>query len=298
MPRYLRRTTRCGFVNYLLAMRLNTLMQTTKQDVLVGKLWEPEFKDGKTVVILAGYTRQMREMLQGNPGMQSRFQTTLIFEDWTDRNMIDLILTNAADTKFVGPTPFVFDDDARAELETSLQQLRSRPDFGNGRDAETLLKLTIESRDVRVGADPNQLRTSSDGKLLLMRGDVIDATHQMLASRGGIGDSHQHGHASSNGHGHSDDCFAEKSTQFLQQVFPELQQRFTDSIDLSMACSQMLAAGVTDDSIIRSSNAHDYVSKFLPDGVTVHFLEMFMQLTFRQRPVSVFVNAFSFEMDT
>jgi hypothetical protein len=292
MPRCLSRITRGGFVNHLLAMRHSTLMQTTEQDVLVGKLWEPEFKDGKTVVILAGYTRQMRDMLQGNPGMQSRFQTTLIFEDWTDSNMIDLILTNAADTKFVGPTPFVFDDDARAELETSLQQLRARPDFGNGRDAETLLKLTIESRDVRVGADLNQLRTCSDGRLLLMRGDVIDATSQMLASRGGSGVSYQHDHS------HSDDCVAEKSTRFLQQVFPELQQRFTDSIDLSMACSQMIAAGVTDDSIIRSSNSHDYVSKFLPDGVTVHFLEIFMQLTFRQRPVSVFANALAFKMDT
>jgi hypothetical protein len=263
-------------------------MQTTKQDVLVGKLWEPEFKDGKTVVILAGYTRQMRDMLQGNPGMQSRFQTTLIFEDWTDSNMIDLIQTNAADTKFVGPTPFVFDDDARAELETSLQRLRARPDFGNGRDAETLLKLTIESRDVRVGADPNQLRTSSDGKLLLMRSDVIDATNQMLASRGGICDSHQYGHS------RSDDCFVEKSTHFLQQVFLELQQRFTDSIDLSVACSQMLAAGVTDDSIISSINSHDYVSKFLPDGVTAHFLEIFMQLTLGQRPVSAFGNVLAF----
>lgn len=238
-------------------------------------------------------------MLQGNAGMQSRFQTTLMFEDWTDINMIDLILSNAADTKFVGPTPFVFEDSARAQLEASLQQLRSRPDFGNGRDAETLLKLTIESRDVRVGNDPNQLRTSPDGRLLLMRDDVIEATRQMLSSRGGISDGHFQGSASVNDLSHSSDCFAEHNTRFLQQVFPELQQHFADSVDLSVACSQMLAAGVTDESILRSSNAHDDIARFFPDDdVTVHFLDMFMQLNFRQRPVSACeLNALAFGLD-
>lgn len=223
----------------------------------------------------------MRDMLQGNPGMQSRFSTTLIFDDWTDSNMIDLILANAADKNVVGPTPFVFDDDARAQLETSLQQLRARPDFGNGRDAETILKLTIESRDVRVGSDPNQLRTSCDGRLLLMLDDVVEATRQMLASRGGNSDGHPRGQDAANGHSRSD----EQSTRFLQQVFSELQQRFSDSMDVSAACVQMLAAGVTDASIIRSSNAHDFVSKFLPDGVTVHFIEIFKQCAYRQKTV-------------
>jgi hypothetical protein len=103
----------------------------TLQDTLVGKLWEPEFKDGKTVVILAGYTDQMQQMLSGNPGLQSRFSTTLMFEDWSDKNMTDLIISNAADTKFVGPTPFVFHEEALAELQNSLRQLRACRDFGN-----------------------------------------------------------------------------------------------------------------------------------------------------------------------
>ena len=98
---------------------------------MVGKLWEPEFKDGKTVVILAGYTHQMQHMLSGNPGLQSRFATTLMFEDWNDKNMLDLILSNAADSNIVGPTPFVFHEDAVVELQNSLRQLRACRDFGN-----------------------------------------------------------------------------------------------------------------------------------------------------------------------
>lgn len=107
----------------------------TLQDTLVGKLWEPEFKDGKTVVILAGYTGQMQQMLSGNPGLQSRFATTLMFEDWSDKNMLDLIMFNAADASIVGPTPFTFREDAVAELQNSLLQLRAYRDFGNMRAA-------------------------------------------------------------------------------------------------------------------------------------------------------------------
>jgi hypothetical protein len=70
-------------------------------------------------------------MLSGNPGLQSRFSTTLMFEDWSDKNMIDLIMSNAVDAKFVGPTPFVFHEEAEAELKNSLRQLRSCRDFGN-----------------------------------------------------------------------------------------------------------------------------------------------------------------------
>ncbi len=112
-------------------MALYCVALKTSQDTLVGKLWEPEFKDGKTVVILAGYTKQMQQMLSGNPGLQSRFSTTLMFEDWSDKNMIDLIMSNAADTKFAGPTPFVFNEEAIVELQRSLQQLRACRDFGN-----------------------------------------------------------------------------------------------------------------------------------------------------------------------
>jgi hypothetical protein len=81
-------------------------------------------------------------------------------------------------------------------------------------------------------------------------------------------------------------------------VFSELQQRFSDSMDVSAACVQMLAAGVTDASIIRSSNAHDFVSKFLPDGVTVHFIEIFKQCAYRQKTVCAReCNTLAFEID-
>jgi hypothetical protein len=104
----------------------------TLQDTLVGKLWEPEFNDGKTVVILSGLPTQMQQMLHGNPGLHSRFSTTIVFEDWSDKKFTDVITSNAAaHTDIVGPTPFVFHEEAVAELQNSLRQLRSCRAFGN-----------------------------------------------------------------------------------------------------------------------------------------------------------------------
>jgi hypothetical protein len=100
------------------------------QDTLVGKLWESEFNDGKTVVILSGLLTQMQQMLHVNPGLHARFSTTLVFEDWSDKKFTDVITSNAADTDIVGPTPFVFHEEAVAELQNSLRQLRSCRDFG------------------------------------------------------------------------------------------------------------------------------------------------------------------------
>ena len=40
---------------------------------LLSMLTEPEYKDGKIIVILAGYEKEMHFMLERNPGLKSRF---------------------------------------------------------------------------------------------------------------------------------------------------------------------------------------------------------------------------------
>ena len=49
---------------------------------LLQLLTEPEYSNGKTVVILAGYEQDMNRMLNKNPGLKSRFSETVRFGDW------------------------------------------------------------------------------------------------------------------------------------------------------------------------------------------------------------------------
>ena len=43
---------------------------------------------GKLVVIVAGYPREMQTFLEANPGLQSRFNKYLNFEDYTAEDLV------------------------------------------------------------------------------------------------------------------------------------------------------------------------------------------------------------------
>jgi hypothetical protein len=104
---------------------------------------EPGFKDEKTVVILAGHPKKfqeffypkseewdsdlhsfLRESIARQQQMQSHFSTTLMFEDWSDANVMDVILSSAA------AKGEKFHEYAVVELRNSLRQLRAGRVFG------------------------------------------------------------------------------------------------------------------------------------------------------------------------
>ena len=138
------------------------------------------------------------------------------------------------------------------------------------------MKNTIESRDVRVGSDPNQQRTSADGRLLLLRCDVIEATQQMLSSRQKLagGESHQVNHNA-----------ADQSCALLQLVLAELEQR--TSVPMADTGKRMVADGVTDHSIIHHADPLAYIGMYLSDGSLTMFIEAFRRMTLPPEQVSL-----------
>jgi hypothetical protein len=134
---------------------------------------------------------------------------------------------------------------------------------------------------VRVGSDPNQQRTSADGRLLLLRGDVIKATQQMLSSRQRMGccESHQNPAIDHN-------AAAIQSCALLQQVLAELEQMMR--VPMADTGKRMLADGVTDHSIMHHADPHAYVGMYFSDGsVTLAFIEAFKRNTIRHEQVSL-----------
>ena len=104
--------------------------------------------DGKTVVVLAGYTQQMHEMLQLNPGLKSRFASIVEFADCSVGDCMGVVQQVLGSST---PAPFVLADAVPAgRLEDGFRELMGRPGWANGRDCVEMCNKLIRQRDLRA----------------------------------------------------------------------------------------------------------------------------------------------------
>ena len=89
------------------------------------------------VVIVAGYPAPMAEFIEQNPGLESRFRTTIIFPDYTDDELVRIFSSMATTADFDLP-------EATIRAFRSLLALQIRDDnFGNGRFARNVFEAAI-----------------------------------------------------------------------------------------------------------------------------------------------------------
>ena len=113
-------------------------------------LLEMENNRGRIAVFLAGYPDRMKQFIESNPGLQSRFDRTISFADYSNSELeeIYLYLAKAQD--------FVLEDEARSVLSKRIETIRRSRDFGNGREARRWLEAAIEEQArmwLAAGAD-------------------------------------------------------------------------------------------------------------------------------------------------
>ncbi|MEO6999526.1 MAG: hypothetical protein ABI112_15710, partial [Terracoccus sp.] len=81
----------------------------------------------KLVVIVAGYPEPMVTFIAQNPGLASRFTTTIEFDDYTDDELVEILRSIAADSDYE-LTP-----EAEKRVRMTLEASVRGPAFGNGR---------------------------------------------------------------------------------------------------------------------------------------------------------------------
>lgn len=89
------------------------------------------------VVIVAGYPGPMSGFIDTNPGLASRFRTTVTFEDYTDDELTDIFDRLARDADFE-PDP-----DCLTRFRELLDATPRDTGFGNGRFARNVLESAI-----------------------------------------------------------------------------------------------------------------------------------------------------------
>ncbi len=100
------------------------------------------------VVIVAGYSEEMRSFLGSNPGLQSRFNKVIPFEDYNAGELEQIFYSFAKD--------YTVSQDAQQELAETFEQmvLRRGASFGNGRAVRSFYEDIITRLAFRVASDP------------------------------------------------------------------------------------------------------------------------------------------------
>jgi Holliday junction resolvasome RuvABC ATP-dependent DNA helicase subunit len=98
---------------------------------------EMEDNRGDLVVIVAGYPAPMEVFISENPGLASRFRTTIFFADYTDDELVGILKSMAEQADYD-----LSDDTVKAFRVTLAAQVRDET-FGNGRFVRNTFEAAI-----------------------------------------------------------------------------------------------------------------------------------------------------------
>ena len=108
---------------------------------------------GSMVVIIAGYSNEMKKFMEINSGLESRFNRTIEFPDYSAKELAEIFRSMAKKAKYR------LSDDVEHWLVPYVSMLTEKRDknFGNARWARNLFEKTVERQALRVTdlADPS-----------------------------------------------------------------------------------------------------------------------------------------------
>jgi AAA+ superfamily predicted ATPase len=104
----------------------------------------------KIVVILAGYPKEMEELLSSNPGLKSRFSKTLHFEDYSKEELLQIFL------KMVSDYNNVLTDGAKYKIEYLINNNYDSGSFNaNARAVRNIFEATVKRQSHRLSKMEN-----------------------------------------------------------------------------------------------------------------------------------------------
>ncbi len=142
-----------------------------------------EDKRGQFAVIVAGYPDNMETFLKMNPGLKSRFDKTLHFNDYTPETLYD-ITNHMLKTEDLYP-----DAEAEKHLRNYIEELYKRRDkfFGNARTMRQIAEEAIRKQNLRMASFSNEERTPEIMKTLTIddvKGISVDTIIKQTGSIG------------------------------------------------------------------------------------------------------------------
>ncbi len=130
------------------------------------------------IVIVAGYDGLMQEFIRSNPGLESRFNRFLHFEDYSVEEMIRIFEMR------VEKGGYELNEDARDETEAFIRARNEDPvTFGNARGVRNLFEQVLVQQANRLAAMEN---ITKDDLVKITAEDIVTASQSMSGSEQGL----------------------------------------------------------------------------------------------------------------
>ena len=103
------------------------------------------------VVVVAGYSKEMRDFLDANSGMRSRFNRYIHFPDYSAEELTTMFKLRARKNQFT------LSPDLEEGLPKLMRKVTRHPDprFGNGRYVRNLFESAVERQALRLASEKN-----------------------------------------------------------------------------------------------------------------------------------------------
>ena len=108
------------------------------KDAIATLIKQMEDNRDRFILILAGYTDEMKYLLNANPGFESRIKEYLDFPDYSSTEMREIFMKMAQENNFVVSNEALESFDERMKKERKLKS------FGNARTARNVLDESID----------------------------------------------------------------------------------------------------------------------------------------------------------
>lgn len=110
---------------------------------------------GELVVIVAGYTDNMKHFLESNPGLHSRFDRSYLFEDYNATELYEIAI------KMLAGNSITADQKALDHLKSYMEFLSKTRNkfFGNARNVRKIIEESIKNQHLRLAKVEPELRT-------------------------------------------------------------------------------------------------------------------------------------------
>lgn len=108
------------------------------EQVIATLIKQMEDQRGKFVLIIAGYTEEMKQLIYQNPGFESRIKDYLFFPDYNASEMRQILQLMAK------KNDFVVDESSFFEFDRLVLRERNLNSFGNARTVRNILDKAID----------------------------------------------------------------------------------------------------------------------------------------------------------